>query len=154
MKRILCCLLALILLGALASAEEIRDTVRVQFEDGFALSLPSDWVSYEVAPELADSGFIYCLGSADGAQLMYIQRWNAGYAELNELESALASREEIELRTTADGNRFLMYNFADADCSGCVTLFNGSVLNLLVLPQTDSECMLTAAMIMESADLS
>ena len=156
MKKMVCCLLALIALIAPATAEDVCDSVRVAFEDGFSLSLPADWVRYDVAPELSEAGFIYCLGSADGARLMYVQRWNTGCADLSELEASLSSRPEIELRTSvSDGESagFLTYNFTDADCSGCATLFDGTVLNLLFLPQSDAENMLLAATIMESAGL-
>ena len=55
MKKLLCCLLALIALLPAVLAEG-AGTVNVTFEDGFSLSLPADWVSYEVAPELQDIG--------------------------------------------------------------------------------------------------
>lgn len=144
MKRFLCCLLALLILIPAAFAEQ-ADSVNVTFEDGFMLSLPVDWVSYEVAPELQENGFIYCLGSADGAQLMYIQRWTTDIADIEALRSALESRDEIKLSTAQASDDFLLYSFNDSDCSGCAALLDGSVLNMLFMPQSDSQMMLIAA---------
>lgn len=149
MKRLLCCLLALMMLIPVCLAEEPFDSARVTFEDGFSLSLPADWVSYAVDPALAELGYIYCLGSVDGERLMYIQRWAAGVTDIEALSAHLESRDEIELRSDANGD-FLMYSFVGADCSGCATVLDGSVLNLLFLPQSDSENMLIAATVLES----
>lgn len=150
MKKLLCCLLALISLISMAIAEEPAPSVNVTFEDGFSLSLPADWVSYEVDSALAENGYIYCLGSADGAQLMYIQRWATDLATIDDLRVALDARDEIELSAAEASNGFLMYSFSGADCSGCAALFNGSILNLLFTPQSDSEMMLIAATALES----
>ena len=144
MKKLLCCLLALIALLPAALAES-SDSVNVTFEDGFTLSLPSDWMSYEVAPELQKSGFIYCLGSADRTQLMYIQRWNTDIDSIETLRSELEAREEIKLSTAQASSDFLLYSFIDSDCSGCAALLDDSILNLLFMPQSDSEMMLIAA---------
>ena len=152
MKKLLCCILALISLIPFAIAEETIASAGVTFEDGFTLSLPADWVCYAVDPALADEGFIYCLGSADGEHLMYIQRWATDLDSLEALAAYLETREEIELRFTAAEatNGFLMYNFVDVDCSGCATLMEDSILNLLFMPQSDSESMLIAATVLES----
>ena len=144
MKKLLCCLLALIALLPTALAEG-TDTVKVTFEDGFTLSLPADWMSYEVAPELQNIGFIYCLGSEDRTQLMYIQRWNTDIASIEDLRAALEVRAEIKLSASQVSNDFLLYSFNDSDCSGCAALLDGSILNLLFTPQSDSEMMLIAA---------
>lgn len=150
MKKLLTFLLTLLMLCAPALAEAPYESVRLEFEDGFALSLPADWVSYAVSPELAEAGYLYCLGSADGARLMYIQRWNTDCADLDELRALLEDRDEILLRSDMDDSAFLMYNFAEQDCSGCATLLNDSILNLIFLPQSDADNMLIAATILES----
>ena len=155
MKRWICTLVALALLAVSAFAEMPYESVRIEFEDGFALSLPADWVSYEVPEDLNDQGFLYCLGSADGARLMYIQRWSSDCADLAALQAELEQQDEIVLRSSLEsvsGTPFLMYNFADTDCSGCLTLLDGDVLNLLFLPQSDDSTMLIAANVMGSYD--
>jgi len=154
MKKLLCCLLALISLFAFCSAEGLYDSVQLTFEDGFTLRLPSDWVSYEVAPELAESGYIYCLGAADGSQLLYIQRWASDMESIDDLAAALEGRSEIKNHTTGvsdSGTPFLMYNFADADASGCMQLFDGSILNFIFTPQSSNDLMLTAAFLIATA---
>lgn len=153
MKKLICCLLALLAIGAAALGEMPYESVRLEFEDGFSLALPTEWVSYEVPGELTEQGFLYCLGSADGAQLLYIQRWPTDCGNLDDLRTALQSHEEISLGSnleSASGTPFLMYSFNEADCSGCMTLLNGDVLNLLFSPRSDDDAMLIAANVMDS----
>lgn len=151
MKRILLCLLALLTFASFASAEAPYESIHVEFEDGFALDLPTDWMRYDVDTESAEQGFIYALGAADASRMLYIQRWAADYATLDELKSVLAEQENVTVGSNVSENaEFLMYSIADSDCSGCMTLFNGSVLNLLFTPQSDAENMLIAANIIES----
>ncbi len=136
-----------------AQAESDDETVRIEFEDGFALSVPADWVSYDVSEAFEELGYRYCLGSADGERLMYIQFWDTECTTLYELETVLSAREEIVLRTdgeSAADSTFLMYNFADEDLSGGATLLDGVILNLVFSPQSDADNMLIAATILES----
>lgn len=153
MKKLICLLLALLALTAPALAESNPETVRLAFEDGFSLSLPANWVSYAIDPALNDDGCIYCLGSADGAHLMYIQRWNTSLDNLDALAASLEGRNEIELRSNSaseSGEGFLMYNFVDSDASGGMLLMDGSILNLIFTPQSDDALMLTAATVLTS----
>lgn len=151
MRRMAAVLIALAALCAAAAAETLYDTVRLTFEDGFSLSVPADWVSYEVPDELADEGYCYCLGSADGERLMYIQLWPTSCEDLDALREMLSVRDEIVLREgSEDQTNFLMYNFVEEDCSGCATLLGDRVLNLLFIPQSDADNMLIAATVMES----
>jgi len=155
MKKLLCAVLVFIMLICAAGAETLYDCVRIRFEDGFSLSVPADWVSYEVTEEDCASGFLYCLGSADGSRLMYIQRWAADYTDIETLQADLESGENLTLRSASvnsEGVEFLMYNFTDSDASGCMTIHENSVVNLLFLPQSDAENMLIAASTMESFD--
>lgn len=152
MKKLLCVMLIFTLLSA-ACAETLYDCVRIRFEDGFSLSVPADWVSYEVSDTDAAHGYLYCLGSTDSSRLMYIQRWAADYASIEDLQTDLETSENIVLRSasvTGNGIEFLMYNFSKYDASGCMTIYEGSVVNLLFLPQSDPENMLIAAATMES----
>lgn len=154
MKKYICLLLALLALVTPVLAETAApETVRLAFEDGFSLTLPAGWVRYELDPALADEGYIYCLGSADGAQLMYIQRWASDVTDLEELVAALEERMEIELRSTNtsdSGEAFLMYRFSLEDSCGGMLIHDGSILNLLFTPQSDDALMLTAATILAS----
>ena len=98
MKKILVCLFALLMLGSFAFAEMPYESIRMEFEDGFALDLPSDWMRYDVGAELADRGFIYCLGTSDASRLLYVQRWAADYTNLSELQEALAAQELLGMK--------------------------------------------------------
>ena len=154
MKKILCCFLMLLCIFSSACAEDLYESSRLTFEDGFTLSLPSDWVSYALSPELAEAGYIYCLGSADSSQLMYIQRWASDMTSIDDLAASLEARDEIENPITGmsdSGHPFLMYNFADRDASGCMQLFDGSILNFIFTPQSSNDLMLTAAFLIATA---
>lgn len=151
MRRAAALLLALAALCAAGGAETLYDAVRLSFEEGFSLSVPADWVSFAVPEALAQQGYRYCLGSEDGARLMYVQLWPSDCADMEALRAQLAAREEIVLREgSGEETAFLLYNFADADASGCAALLNGEVLNLVFVPQSDADNMLIAATVMES----
>lgn len=156
MRKFLICLLTLLSICALAVAEMPYESVRVQFEDGFALSLPANWVCYDLPDGLADAGYRYCLGSSDASQLLYIQLWPTDCADISALRSELEQRSEIVIRALSEntsGTPFLTYNFVGSDCSGCITLLDGVVLNLLFTPQSDADLMLIAAATMQQAEL-
>lgn len=150
MKKLFCILLVLLALISAAHAAPASDFVHLEFEDGFSLSIPSDWVSFPITPDLAEDGYIYCLGSADVSRLMYIQRWPTDCATLSDLRTVLSERSEIILRPSPDS--FIMYQYAEGDCTGCMTLFSGDILNLLFLPQSDPQTMLLASAILQSAE--
>lgn len=151
MKKFLCILLSMLMLGSFALAEDGFNTVKVTFEDGFSLDIPSDWVRYELTDDLVELGYLYCLGSADGERLMYIQRGNTNCTDIDALRTLLEGRDEIILRTEdAADSAFLTYNFANQDASGSATLLDGTILNLIFLPQSDADNMLIAATILES----
>jgi len=144
-KMLVCMLMTMFLLISSACAASPAEFVQLDFEDGFSLSLPSDWVIFDVSPDLSEAGFRYCLGSADASRLMYIQRWPTDCATLDALRNTLAGRAEIILRPSS--GEFITYQYAEGDCTGCMTLFDGDILNLLFLPQSDPQTMLLAASI-------
>ena len=153
MKKMICCLLLMLLLLPAALGEMLYDTVEVSFEEGFTLTLPADWVCYEVQPSLCEEGYLYCLGSADTSRLMYIQYRKAEYADLESLQSDLEACSGLVLRSASvnpQGTEFLMYTLDSGDASGCMTLFDEGVLNFLFIPQSDNANMLIAATVMDS----
>ena len=139
-------LIFLLALPALAAG----DTVRMDFEDGFSLELPSQWVTFEVPDVLSDQGIAYMLGTPDAARVVYIQLWNTQYESLDALRADLSKREDIDLPAAQEDGSFLIYNFTGQDTSGCLTLHNDHVLNLMFKPQSDPDGMAIAAKIMES----
>lgn len=152
-KRWLATLLAALALATgCASGEAAYESVRINFEGGFSLSVPSDWVSYEADDEARAQGIGYVLGSVDGSRLMYVQQWQTERETLKELEEALRSQEDVQILTGDLGGdkAFLMYAMNDRDCTGCLTLHAGTVLNLMFTPQSDAEFMAMAAAIMDS----
>ena len=152
--RHICALLALLmaLVCVSGSAEALYEAVRVDFEDGFSLTVPADWVSFEANGEALEHGILYVLGSADGARQMYVQQWDTQYETLSQLEEALRERDDLQLLNpeSIGSNAFLMYGFTDRDCTGCLTVHSGTVLNLMFAPQSDAEFMAIVATIMDS----
>ena len=73
--------------------------------------------------------------------------------DMEALQADLEACPDITLRSAsvnAQGVEFLMYNFTDLNASGCMTFCEDSVINLLFIPQSDTENMLIAASTMES----
>lgn len=96
MKKLLALVMALMMLlcsSAVAEEivyEEIFDGSWVQFEEGFELYLPNDWLVLEASEEELAAGIAFSVCSPDGAYYMALA-WNGLEAELtiDELQAAL-----------------------------------------------------------------
>lgn len=112
MKKLLALVLALLmLLSTTAMAEEIDysqffDGTWVQFEEGFELYLPSDWLVLESTEEELASGIAFSVCSPDEAYYMALA-WSGLEAELtiDELQAALVEAgypvEPVEVNNIA-----------------------------------------------------
>lgn len=121
MKKILALiaglLLAFSLTGALAEAavvETLYDGAWVQFEDGFELYLPADWVQFECTDDMIANGIFYLAGTEDQSYLCAIA-WNS-------LDEALTIEQIQELfAANYDGAELIVVNdvalvvYADAE---------------------------------------
>ena len=55
----------LVAMGSAAVADDTAfDGVWIQFEEGFELMLPSDWLEVELTDEMEAAGVFYCAASA------------------------------------------------------------------------------------------
>ncbi|MBQ8506785.1 MAG: hypothetical protein IJ466_05085 [Clostridia bacterium] len=150
MKRLLCALMALLLLSSCALA-----SVRVGFEDGFTLELPDGWLHYSLTPEMSQQGVLYCLSDAEAARFLYIQLWNSECEDLDELNSLIAeiARPDSSGMYSFGGTDFIVYDLPEGDVSCCAALLGNKVYNFVFTPQSDSAFMVTAAQIMSSFEV-
>lgn len=81
---VLCLVLAFALTGALAEGDVVEtlfDGAWVQFQDGFELYLPADWMVFECTEEMNANGIFFMAGSEDQSYTCAIA-WDALDAEL------------------------------------------------------------------------
>lgn len=152
MKKIICALMALVMLCGLAAAE---GSVRLGFAEGFRLDLPEGWLHYEVSEEMQQQGVLYCLSDAEAARWLYIQRWDGECADADALlelvntTAAPVSSGKFDF----NGSEFVIYDLEEGDVSCCATILNGSILNFVFTPQSDAEFMVTAAQVIGTYSL-
>lgn len=163
MKKIICMLLALMLMGCAAFAQEVApeqasasavpvEFITIGFEDGFCLSLPSDWLHYPITEDMANDSVLYCLSSADASRWLYIQSWETDCTNVQDLHALISEIAQPENSGIYSFNQtdFVVYDLVDSDVSCCSVLLNGGALNFVFTPQSDSDFMLIAAQIISS----
>lgn len=128
------------------------DTVRIGFEDGFALELPEGWQYHPTTQEMKDQGVAYCLSDADGAGWLYVQIWNTDCADINDLKALIDRTADIQTSGIYGFNDtdFVVYDLIESDVSCCASLLGGRVLNLVFTPQSDAGFMAVAAQILNT----
>ncbi len=124
MKKLAALLLAVMMLACSASlaeettiaVEEVFEGVWVQFEDGFEIYLPAEWLEVEVTEEMLLNGIFYAAINPEGTQLVQI-----GWEGL-EAEPDLAALAEAMKETCPDaqvivinGIEMLMYTEVETD---------------------------------------
>lgn len=130
---ILCLLMACSMVSAVAETalqqtevtpiESLFDGVWVQFEDGFELYLPSNWVQYELTEDDYANGIFYAAGSEDGAYSALIG-WSALEAELTieELQVALAETYPNSNLVNINGVGMLAFTDTTNNLLTCIAL--------------------------------
>lgn len=92
MKKFFALLLMLltVMMAGAAMAEAPFDGVWVQFEDGFEILMPGDWMEIEATEDMLASGIFYAACSPDGANTVQIS-WSALDAQMTaqEIQAAL-----------------------------------------------------------------
>lgn len=95
MKKFLSLMLLAVtlLLAGNAVAEAPFEGVWVQFEDGFEVLLPANWLEIEVTEEMIAGGIFYAACSEDGANTVQMS-WSALEAAMTaqEVQAALATQ--------------------------------------------------------------
>ena len=146
MKRLFALLTALCLLAlpAAALAEAEAGWTRIEFPEGFALSLPEDWLCYEVSEADAAAGLAYVFSDAEGAHQLYISRAETGAASLEELAEALT----FDRVTIPTGNTVYV-TFVDGTSFGAAMLLDGAAWEFLFTGAEDGDFLSLAGEIME-----
>lgn len=124
MKKTLAMILVLISLFTCAAfAEEAIELVPITFEDGFQISLPSDWLELEVDDEMLEAGIFYAACSSDGANTVQIS-WNSLEAEIaiEDVQADLAGTYADAAVVELNGIPFVGFTDADNDACGFTTL--------------------------------
>ncbi|MBP3410202.1 MAG: hypothetical protein J6M10_04305 [Clostridia bacterium] len=175
MKKILCMLLALMLLLGMACAESAAteaatpeapatpeasaapieapaEPVVLGFEDGFSLELPAGWKYYALNDEMAAQGVLYCLSDASAQRWLYIQSWDTDCADIDSLQDLIdrTAMPQTSGIYTFNGTDFVIYDLVEGDVSCCAALVDGRVLNFVFTPQSDAAFMATATQIIGS----
>ena len=146
MKKITCLMLLMCLCAVGALAEDAG--IGLCFDEGFALTLPSGWVRYQVS----EPGVRYALGDGSGERFLYILAEPSTYANFEALSAELEAREDCGKISALDlgGQPFAAFIVPGQNASGCATIWNHEVLTFMFTPQSDSDYMLTVAQIMAS----
>jgi|GEM_PF-4372695 len=135
-----------------APAETAAAPVELWFDAGFALTLPGDWVSYDVADEDRASGLEYALGDGSGERYLYIYLAPTTLEDFDAVSGAIEADAALS-RTGSlsfDGVDFVSFIDAAQNASCCATRWGDSLLTFCFTPQDVPDFMLTATQIMES----
>ena len=142
---ILIAMLALTSTAALAESDAPANAAFegtwVQFEDGFEVYLPSDWLVVDVTDEMIQSGVFYAVASPDGARNMQVG-WteDAGAEDADTVKAGLeSSYTDVEV-LNINGIDFVTYTDAQNDSTGIVALgVNGDMFVFNFYPASDEE---------------
>ena len=100
-----------------AMAEAPFEGAWVQFDAGFEIYLPNDWLELEIAEEDMEAGIYYAVCSPDGAHVVQLT-WNALDAEytLEALQAELATaypdaENDMNVLVALDGEEPGLYGF-------------------------------------------
>lgn len=135
-----------------AEEEAAEAPVELWFDAGFALTLPGNWVSYEVADADKTSGLEYALGDGSGERYLYIYLTPTTLKDIDAVSGAVEADAALS-RTGSlsfDGADFVSFIDAAQNASCCATLWGDDLLTFCFTPQDVPDFMLTATQIMES----
>ena len=142
---VLIAMLALTFTAALAESDAPADAAFegswVQFEDGFEIYLPNDWVVVDPTDEMIQSGIFYAVTSPDGARNMQVA-WSeeAGAADANAVKTQLEGTYTDVQILNINGIDFVTYMDAQNDSTGIVALgANGDMFLFNFYPASDEE---------------
>lgn len=155
MKKFLSLMLVLLTLmtAGAAVAEAPFEGVWVQFEDGFEVLLPADWLEIEVTEDMIASGIFYVACSPDGANTVQMS-WSALEAAMTieEVQAALALQYPDAQVIEFNGIGFVSFSDVENDIFGMAAL-DGVDLGMYVFwftPNSDEAFVDTAVAIATS----
>jgi len=113
----------------------------VQFEDGFEIYLPSDWLVLDPTDAMKEAGIFYSVTSPDSARSMQVA-WAdaAGITSAADLKTAMAITYPTADILTINSVDFVTYEDTDNDSTGIVALdANGGMFIFNFTPASDEE---------------
>ena len=132
--------------------ENAADSFVLWFEEGFGLSLPEGWVSYQVSEEDSAAGMRYALGDATGNRYLYVDLTPTDLKDMDALTEAVDFSEDYT-RTgslTFGGQSFVTFINSLGNASCAATLWGEDLLVFAFTPQSDLDYMMDASRIMET----
>ena len=163
MRKYLCMLLALMLLGGMALAETDAPATGEPETEIVAVEETEDAVEEAEEPEetpapaeeMAEDGVIYCLSDAAGTGWLYIQNWSTDCADLDALKELIDRTTQLQTSGIYDfnGTDFVVYDLVEGDVSCCAVLMDGKALNLVFTPQSDADFMAVSAQILNTFEI-
>ena len=136
-----------------ATAEEAYEGVWVQFEDGFELYLPAEWVEIEVTEEMLEGGIFYVAASPDGAYTCQLA-WTALEAEtaIEDLQAELAVAYPDATLMVVNEIPMIVYSDAENDMLAAVAMdaAEPGVYMFCFTPASDADYMVLAGYIISS----
>ena len=147
MKKLLSiALIALLVLTATAAFAETAAPANaafegtwVQFEDGFEIYLPSDWIVSDVTEDMLNAGIFYAVASPDGAHSMQVA-WSedAGATTAEEIKAQMETEYTGVEILNINGIEFVSYENTADDCTGIIALGqNGDMFLFNFYPNSD-----------------
>ena len=129
MKKILTLIAALVMLMACIPAvaqNALFEGKWVQFEGGFELHIPSDWVAFEVTEAEQAQGIIYTAGSEDETRLMQLGWFALPQAvTIDQMQSALMQSFVLVEKVSVNGIELLCAGDGDIDSLMFIALSEG-----------------------------
>ena len=103
--------------------EELFDGAWVQFEDGFELYLPADWVEFETTEEMNAKGIFFIAGTEDMSYSCTLA-WQPLEAEctLEELQPTMAAKYPDAEVVEVNGVGLIAYTDAENNLLNCVAM--------------------------------
>ena len=123
---VLCLMMACTLSAAVAESaamEELFDGAWVQFEDGFELYLPADWVEFETTEEMNAKGIFFIAGTEDMSYSCTLA-WQPLEAEcaLADLQPAMAAQYPDADIVEVNGVGLIAYTDTENNLLNCVAM--------------------------------
>ena len=111
----------------------------VQFEDGFEIYLPNDWVVVDPTDAMKQAGIFYSVTSPDSARSMQVAWAEAtGVSTVDDLKTQLATAYPTATVVTINGVDFVTYEDTANNSTGIVALDgNGGMFIFNFTPASD-----------------
>lgn len=159
MKRISTMALALLILLAsvCATAQDAAPAgatypgTWVEFEDGFQIYLPSEWIVVETDGEMQEAGFFFGVTSEDGAQAMYVSWHDVQITQAADLLAGVQAEYPDAIALESNDIAFVAFEDAAEGAFGVAALDGaGGMFTFMFYPLDDEAFVEQAVQIVSS----